>query len=83
LRDIGVEALVAGSDGIDGNSQAAGAFLSLDSAARAKQKNLNIQKFLENNDSGRFFAKLGDQFVTGATGHNLNDIRMIYVNIEK
>jgi glycerate 2-kinase len=83
LGDIKVEALVAGSDGMDGNSQAAGAFLSLDSATRARQKNLNIQKFLDNNDSGRFFAKLGDQFVTGATGHNLNDIRLIYVNIRK
>ncbi|MFN3267064.1 MAG: glycerate kinase [Deinococcales bacterium] len=79
LGDFGIEALAAGSDGIDGNSSAAGAFLSLDSAARAKQKNLPVQKFLENNDSGRFFAKLGNQFVTGATGHNLNDIRLIWI----
>jgi glycerate 2-kinase len=80
LGDIGVTALAAGSDGIDGNTQAAGAVLTPNSTARAKQKNLPIQKFLDNNDSGRFFAKLGDQFVTGATGHNLNDIRMIMLS---
>jgi glycerate 2-kinase len=80
LQDIGVEALAAGSDGIDGNSSAAGAVLGVESLARARQKNLHVSKFLENNDSGRFFAKLGDQFMTGATGHNLNDLRMILVN---
>lgn len=82
LGDTGVNALVAGSDGIDGNSITAGAFLTPDSATRAKQKNLAIRKFLGNNDSGRFFQKLGDQFITGATGHNLNDIRMIWVGQE-
>jgi glycerate 2-kinase len=80
LGEIGVDALAAGSDGIDGNSSAAGAVLGVDSVARAIRKNLNILKFLQNNDSGRFFAKLGDQFLTGATGHNLNDIRMILVS---
>ena len=79
LSKDGVYGLSAGSDGIDGNTQAAGAILTPDSWQRAKQAHLESQESLSNNDSGTFFSSLGDQLVTGATGHNLNDIRMIYV----
>ena len=36
--------------------------------------------FLNRNDSGTFFARLGDGLVTGPSGHNLNDFRAIAVN---
>ncbi len=80
LGEHGVFALSAGSDGIDGNSSAAGAFLSPDSFARANAIKLELQSYLINNDSASFFAQLEDQFVIGATGHNLNDLRLIYLN---
>ena len=79
LRGQGVWALSAGSDGIDGSSGAAGAFLTPDSWARAAQLGLDPRAFLERNDSGGFFARLGDQLVTGPSGHNLNDFRAIAV----
>lgn len=79
LRDEKVWALSAGSDGIDGNSSAAGAFLTPDSWQRAKAKNLDRAKFLEDNDSNSFFRELGDTLETGATQHNLNDFRAIVI----
>lgn len=82
LADLGVYALCAGSDGIDGNSDAAGAFLTPDSLGRAQAAGLEVADFLARNDSGTFFARLGDALVTGPTGHNLNDLRMIAVGLE-
>jgi glycerate 2-kinase len=79
LRDEGVWALSCGSDGIDGNSTAAGAFLTPDSFKRAKDKNLDIQKFLDDNDSNGFFKTLEDTLETGPTGHNLNDFHAILI----
>ncbi|SMB79028.1 glycerate kinase type-2 family protein [Deinococcus hopiensis] len=79
LGERGVYALSAGSDGIDGNSDAAGAFLTPDSAARARALGLDPGSFLRRNDSARFFGALGDALVTGPSGHNLNDYRAIYV----
>ncbi|AZI44765.1 glycerate kinase (plasmid) [Deinococcus psychrotolerans] len=75
----GVWALSAGSDGVDGSSPAAGAFLTPDSSARVQQLGLNGHESLTNNDSGTFFAALGDTLQTGPSGHNLNDLRIILV----
>lgn len=75
--DGGVYALCAGSDGIDGSSSAAGAFLTPDTLDRAANLGLHAPDFLLRNDSGTFFVRLGDALVTGPTGHNLNDLRLI------
>ncbi|WP_233554370.1 glycerate kinase type-2 family protein [Deinococcus cavernae] len=77
LGDGGVYALSAGSDGIDGSSEAAGAFLTPDTLTRARQLGLDARDFLNRNDSGRFFARLGDALLTGPSGHNLNDFRAL------
>jgi glycerate 2-kinase len=79
LRDEKVWALSAGSDGIDGNSTAAGAFITPDSWHRARTQHLDVTKFLENNDSNSFFKALGDTLETGTTQHNLNDFRAIVI----
>lgn len=80
LRGQAVWALSAGSDGIDGNSSAAGAFLSPDSWERAKAQGLEVNPYLEANDSNSFFKALGDTLETGPTQHNLNDFRCILVD---
>ncbi len=79
LGERGLYALSAGSDGIDGSSDAAGAFLTPDSLGRARALGLDAHDFLERNDSGTFFAALGDTLVTGPSGHNLNDFRAIAI----
>ncbi len=75
----GVWALAADSDGIDGNSPAAGAILRPDTLARAAELGLDLREYLERDDSHAFFAELGDAIQTGPTGNNLNDIRVLVV----
>ncbi|WP_019587855.1 glycerate kinase type-2 family protein [Deinococcus apachensis] len=82
LGERGVYALSAGSDGIDGRSDAAGASLTPDSLARARSLGLDPRDFLARNDSGSFFAALGDALITGPTGHNVGDYRAILVEGE-
>lgn len=69
--------LSAGTDGIDGNSPVAGAVADNTSLSRAKELRLNPEEYLANSDSYNFFSKLGDVIVTGATGTNVRDIRIL------
>ncbi len=79
LGHDGVWALAADSDGIDGNSPAAGAILRPDTLARAAELNLDLRAYLNRDDSHGFFAEMGDLIVTGPTRNNLNDLRIIVV----
>lgn len=69
--------LSAGTDGIDGNSAAAGAVADGETAERARAAGLDARDFQERSDSNTFFAKLGDALVTGPTGNNLRDLRIL------
>jgi len=62
------------TDGIDGNSKAAGAIADGASVERGKRKGLKIAEFLRRNDSYSYFARLKDTLVTGRTGTNVADI---------
>ena len=73
----GIVVLSAGTDGIDGNSPAAGAVADGDTLSRAKSAGLDPQDFFRRSDSFRFFQALGDSVVTGATGNNLRDMRLL------
>ncbi len=75
----GIWALAADSDGIDGNTHAAGAVLQPDTWKRAGQQGLKLKAHLEQNDSHGFFAALGDLIITGETANNLNDFRLLVV----
>lgn len=66
-----------GTDGVDGLAPAAGAFASPETCGRARTMNLDPKSFLENNDSYSFFSALGDCFVTGPTGTNVNDLAVV------
>ncbi len=68
--------LVAGTDGIDGNTRAAGAFGDGSTLPRAREKGLDPLALLNNNDSYPFFETLGDLFITGPTGTNVMDIAL-------
>jgi hydroxypyruvate reductase len=72
-----VVALSAGTDGIDGNSPAAGALCDDTTLARARARSLDAQSFLEASDAHTLFAALGDAITTGATGTNVRDLRLL------
>jgi len=69
--------LSAGTDGIDGNSSAAGAVVDGTTLARAKARGLDAQAFLAGFNAYPFFDALGDSIVTGPTGNNLRDLRIL------
>ena len=71
-----ISGLAADSDGIDGNGIAAGAFFDGTSLARSDRDPAEAQA---TSDSGGFFAALCDHFVTGPTGTNVNDLRILLV----
>src|SRR6185295_4461459 len=70
-------ALCAGTDGIDGNSEAAGAILDNTTIERAQLLGLNPQDFLDRSDAFSFFDALGDAVITGPTGTNVRDLRIL------
>lgn len=67
-----IRGLAADTDGIDGASEAAGAFFDGGGTADGEAA-------LEANDSGGWFAKSGGAFVTGPTGTNVSDLRILLV----
>ncbi|KAA0003761.1 MAG: DUF4147 domain-containing protein [Thermoplasmata archaeon] len=69
--------LSCGTDGKDGNSDAAGAIIDGYSMERAKEKDLSPDVFLQNNDSFTFFEKLGDAIFTAQTGTNVMDVQIV------
>lgn len=67
----------AGTDGIDGNSPAAGAIADETTIQRARNLGLDADQYLERSDSYSFFERLGDLIVTGPTGTNVRDLRIL------
>jgi glycerate 2-kinase len=66
-----------GTDGIDGNSQAAGAVVNPVILSRITRKGLNISKYLKNHDSNTFFNKVNSALYTKITGTNVNDVSIV------
>jgi len=72
-----ITVLSAGTDGIDGNSLAAGAVVDGTTLERAKARGLDAAAALARFDAYPFFDILGDAVVTGPTGNNLRDLRIL------
>lgn len=75
LRGVVIASI--GTDGIDGPTDAAGAIADGKTLTRAMEKGLNPEKYLDNNDSYRFFQRLGDLVFTGPTGTNVTDMTVM------
>lgn len=75
----GVSALAADTDGIDGSEDNAGAFADGGTAARMRAAGIDPAAVLARHDAYSAFAAIGDLFVTGPTGTNVNDFRAILV----
>jgi glycerate 2-kinase len=69
--------LSAGSDGIDGNTQAAGAIADVTTVARAHALGYDAEVALTAFDASPLFTALGDLVVTESTGQNLRDLRLL------
>jgi glycerate 2-kinase len=69
--------LSAGSDGIDGNTQAAGAIADPTTVARARAFGFDPEQSLAEFNACPLFTAIGDTVVTGPTGHNLRDLRLL------
>ena len=69
--------LSAGSDGIDGNSPAAGAIADPTTIARAREYHFDPEASLAGFDTCPLFTALGDTIITGPTGNNLRDLRIL------
>jgi glycerate 2-kinase len=79
----GVENFVvfsAGTDGLDGPTDAAGAIADATTLRRAREKGLDARAMLDNNDSYRFFGPVDGLIKTGPTGTNVMDVRMLLLN---
>jgi len=72
-----IAVLSAGTDGIDGNSPAAGAVADGESLARARSMGLDAAEAFRRSDAFSFFSKLEDAVVTGPMGNNLRDLRIL------
>jgi len=69
--------LSAGSDGVDGNTQSAGAIADPTTVTRAHNFGFHLKVSLADFNCCPMFTALGDAVVTGPTGHNLRDLRLL------
>jgi hydroxypyruvate reductase len=72
-----ITVLSAGTDGVDGNSPAAGAVVDGSTMERIRQRGMDVRKAIENFDAYPLFQSLGDAIDTGPTGNNLRDLRIL------
>jgi hydroxypyruvate reductase len=75
VRDVLLASI--GTDGSDGPTDAAGAFVDGTTLERAEALGLDAARFLADNDSHTFFDRLGDLVRTGPTNTNVNDLYVL------
>jgi glycerate 2-kinase len=72
-----ITVLSAGTDGVDGNSPAAGALADGSTMTRAQSSGLDTRAAIDRFNAYPFFSTLGDAIETGPTGNNLRDLRIL------
>ncbi|WP_027151462.1 glycerate kinase [Mesorhizobium sp. WSM2561] len=76
----GVHALAADTDGIDGSQDNAGAFADGSTVSRMRAVGIDAKAMLAGNNAWTAFKAVGDLFVPGPTGTNVNDLRAILIS---
>jgi glycerate 2-kinase len=76
----GIVILSGGTDGEDGPTDAAGAFVTAETIERARAMNLNPRDYLQRNDAYTFFQQVGGLIQTGPTHTNVCDVRVVLVD---
>jgi glycerate-2-kinase len=69
-----------GSDGIDGSTDAAGAWIAPITLEEMERLSLDLESYLKNNDSYNFFKKVGGLIKTGPTSTNVMDLRIFLLD---
>ncbi len=77
IRGRPITILSAGTDGIDGNSPAAGAIVDGTTMQRARTLGLDVHDHLRRFDAFPLLTALGDTVITGPTGTNVRDLRLL------
>jgi glycerate-2-kinase len=83
MRINGSDGVVVGSfatDGIEGETDAAGALVDGTTVSRGLKLGMDPEEYLRANDSYHYFSKLKDLVITGPTGTNVNDIAILAAN---
>jgi hydroxypyruvate reductase len=75
----GISAFAADTDGIDGSEDNAGAFADWTTAQRLRVCGHDPRALLDRHDAWGGFDALGDLFVPGPTGTNVNDLRAVLI----
>ncbi|RWC66845.1 glycerate kinase [bacterium M00.F.Ca.ET.141.01.1.1] len=75
----GIHAFAADTDGIDGSENNAGAFADGSTVSRMRAAGVDAKAMLAGNNAWTAFNAVGDLFVPGPTGTNVNDLRAILV----
>ncbi|HET9529742.1 MAG TPA: DUF4147 domain-containing protein, partial [Blastocatellia bacterium] len=78
--DSDITVLSCGTDGVDGNSLAAGAVAGAELVRSAINQGVDITGFFERSDTHSFFRQFGGTVFTGPTGNNVRDIRILLAN---
>ncbi|MES0089803.1 glycerate kinase [Mesorhizobium sp. M0030] len=79
-RAEGIHALAADTDGIDGSEDNAGAFADGSTVSRMRAAGVDAKAMLAGNNAWTAFNAIGDLFVPGPTGTNVNDLRAILIS---
>jgi hydroxypyruvate reductase len=74
--------LSCGTDGVDGNSPAAGAIADQTTIKRGCVAGLDAVASLADSDSFAYFNSLGDAILTGPTGTNVRDLRILLAIVQ-
>ena len=72
-----ITVLSGGTDGVDGNSSAAGAVVDGSTIERSRHRGLDVSAALKSFNAHPLFTALGDEIETGPTGNNLRDLRIL------
>jgi len=77
IENAPIAVLSCGTDGIDGNAPSAGGIVDGTTLARARSAGLHIAEHLARCDAHTLLEALGDDVVTGPTGTNVRDVRVL------
>lgn len=78
--EVGISAIAADTDGIDGSEDNAGAFFLEGTLERARAEGVDPAERLASNDAYTVFEAAGDLLVSGPTLTNVNDFRAILID---